>query len=443
MKFQKAICTPALLVLIGAHSFGQSTSDSSRTADQMMTPPPVAGQAYPVAPVSQERSNYLRGGLTFTTAYTDNALGSITGTPLSDVSYSVAPSITLDETAAKEHLVLGYSPGFTFYQRFGARNEADQNGSIDFSYRLSPHVIFSARDTFQKSSSVFNQPDFGSTGVVSGNPVQVNFSIISPIADRLSNYGTAGITYQFALNEMVGGSGTFTDLHYPDQAQVPGLYDASSQAGLAFYALRLPHEQYLGVTYQYQRLASYPTQGLNETQTHSAVLFYSIYPAKGMSLSFFGGPQHSDTVQPGAVGPALQQWLPMGGTSLGWQGHLTSLALSYVHTVSGGGGLIGAVHMDSGNASLRQQVMRRLSGSVSGGYSQNDIVGGLLLGASNGHSISGTASLNQQFGEHIVAQLGYTRVREDYSSVAILASTPNTNREFISISYQFARPLGK
>jgi hypothetical protein len=27
--------------------------------------------------------------------------------------------------------------------------------------------------------------------------------------------------------------------------------------------------------------------------------------------------------------------------------------------------------------------------------------------------------------------------------VAILATNPNTNREFISISYQFSRPLGR
>ena len=35
------------------------------------------------------------------------------------------------------------------------------------------------------------------------------------------------------------------------------------------------------------------------------------------------------------------------------------------------------------------------------------------------------------------------RLHEDYGTVAVLAQTPNTNREFISISYQFARPLGR
>jgi hypothetical protein len=40
-------------------------------------------------------------------------------------------------------------------------------------------------------------------------------------------------------------------------------------------------------------------------------------------------------------------------------------------------------------------------------------------------------------------QLGYTRLHQDYSGIAVLAATPNTNREYISISYQFFRPLGR
>ena len=154
--------------------------------------------------------------------------------PVSDVSYSVAPFIALDETTTRLHFILTYAPGFTFYQRDSSRNEADQNASINLQYRLSPHVTFSARDGFQKSSNVFNQPDLGSAGAVSGGTQEANFSVIAPIADRLSNSGNVGITYQFAANGMVGASGTFTNLHYPDQAEVPGLFDSSSQAGSVF-----------------------------------------------------------------------------------------------------------------------------------------------------------------------------------------------------------------
>ena len=415
-------------------------------ADRMLTPPPVSGESFPTAFTSGERSNYLRGGLAFTSAYTDNALGSITGTPVSDVSYSIAPFIALDETTPRLHLVSTYAPGFTFYQKTTSRNEQDQNASLDFQYRLSPHVTFNARDGFQKSSSVFNQPDLATAGAVSGGAQEANFSIIAPIADHLTNSGTVGITNQFSANGMVGASGTFTNLHYPDQAEVPGLFDSSSQAGSAFYSLRASKMHYFGVTYQYQRLLSYLTGGQSETQTHAILFFYSLYATSRFSLSFFGGPQHSDTTQP-AIGsvplPAAQAWTPAAGASMNWQARVTNVALSYSHVISGGGGLQGAVHADTGSVLLRQQMTRSLSGSVAGVYAQNDILASTLAVNENGHTVSGTASLQQLFGQHVNLQLGYTRVHEDYSAVAVLAATPNTNREFVSISYQFSRPLGR
>jgi hypothetical protein len=410
--------------------------------DRMLAPPPVSGANYPISLTSQERSNYLRGGVIFNAAYSDNVLGGTNSTPVSDVTYSVWPTIALDLKTPRLHTLLTYAPGFTFYQRTSARNEADQNAGIDFEYRLSPHVTFSARDGFQKSSNVFNQPDLGSAGSVSGGAQGANFSVIAPIADRLSNEGNAGISYQFAANQMIGGSGTFSNLHYPNQAEVPGLFDSSSQGAVAFYSLRAAKTHYVGVTYQYQRLVSFPTSGQNETQTHAVLFFYTFNPTSRFSVSLFGGPQHSDTAQPAPLLPA-RAWTPAAGASVSFQARLTSFALSYAHVIAGGGGLIGAVQMDSGSATLRQQITKTLSGSVTGFYAQNDILGGAALGASNGHSVSGTASLQQQFGQHLNLQLGYTRLHQDYSTVAVLAANPNTNREFASISYQFSRPLGR
>src|SRR5579872_606135 len=374
----------------------------------------------------------------------DNVLGGVAGHPISDVSYSVAPMIALDETTPRVHSVLTYAPGFTFYQRNSGLNEADHNASIQFEYRLSPHVTFSARDSFQKSSNVFNQPPaFASGGVVSGGAQSPNFSVIAPVADRLSNSGNVGISYQFALDDMVGGSGTFSTLHYPNSSQVPGLSDTSSQGGLAFYSHRVARGQYIGATYSYERLVAYPTTGQNETQTHAALLFYTVAPTSSrFSVSFFGGPQYSDTVQSSTVLP-IRSWTPAGGASLGWQGRLNSFALSYVHIIASGGGLIGAVKLDSATASFRQQILRTLNASVSGGYSENDVIGSPSLGANSGHSISGTASLQQLIGQHVSVQLGYTRLHQSYSNIEVISATPDTNREFVSISYQFSRPVGR
>jgi hypothetical protein len=76
--------------LVGVDS-STPTDDTHDTApsysdDRMLTSPVVSGQAYPTWFGSGERSNYLRGGLSFTTAYTDNVLGTVNGTPVSDVS---------------------------------------------------------------------------------------------------------------------------------------------------------------------------------------------------------------------------------------------------------------------------------------------------------------------------------------------------------------------
>ena len=190
--------------IVGVNRNGEPEEnyDPDTSGDRMMTPPPVSGHAYAVVLTSEERANYIRTGVSFTGAYSDNPLGFVVanGHQISDISYSVAPIVSLDETTSRMHYVLSYAPGFTFYQKTSSRNEADHNASVEVAFRLSPHVTLSASDSFQKSSSVFNQPpDLPLGGIVSGGPQGANFSIVTPLADRLSNVGSVGLNYQFGL----------------------------------------------------------------------------------------------------------------------------------------------------------------------------------------------------------------------------------------------------
>jgi len=428
-----------------ANTAAEEAIDEANRGDRMLTPPPVSGQAYSVALDSDEHKNYLHYGVAFSSAYSDNVLGGAMGHPVSDVSYSVWPTIGMDETTSRLHWDLAYSPGFTFYQRTSARNEADHNALLAFQYRLSPHVTFSANDRFQKSSNVFNQPGLAS-GFVTGGGQGPNDSVVAPIADRLSNFGNVSLTYQYSASDMVGASGTFGTLHYPNAAQAPGLWDASSQAGAGFYTHRFSKQQYVGVTYQYQRFMSFPGGGNDETQSQATFLFYTVYPTRQVSMSFFGGPQYSDTVQSAQVSLGIlsltsRGWAPAGGASLAWEGHFSSAALSYSHVVSGGGGLLGAVRLDQASVALRQRFTRNLSGSVAGFYANNSLLG-TALRFSNGHSISATAAVERRIGERLAFQLGYTRLHQTYNIPAI-AGAPDTNREFITLSYDLMRPLGR
>ena len=246
------------------------------------------------------------------------------------MSYSIGPGLTLDETTSRMHSLLSYSAGFTFYQKTSDLNAANQNASIDFRYRLSPHVTFTARDAFQKTSSVFNQPDLGSAGIVSGGAQEANFSVIAPVADLLTNSGNVGISYQFSMNGMIGASGTFSNLHYPNPAQVSGLYDSSSQGGSAFYSHRISRVHYLGVTYRVPKASRVSGRGTQRNTDARYSFFYSLYLNSRISVSFFGGPQYSDTIQPPFapgqfVPPPLRSWTPAAGGSLGWQGRLNTL----------------------------------------------------------------------------------------------------------------------
>jgi len=445
-------------ILLGVQLWAQVDSSGAQAAAtgvtdsgaQMLTPPPVSGENYSMGFTSETRSNYLRGGLTFTSVYSDNVLGGISSNPVSDISYSIWPTIALDETRSRLHWTLAFAPGFTFYQRTSSYNQAGQNLATNFQYRLSPHVIVSLRDSFQRSSNVLNQPNLDNVIAVPGGLQAPNNSIIAPLAEVLTNTGNAEITYQFSRNGMIGASGTFTNLHYPNSAQVPGLYDSSSQGGSAFYTYRISKKHYIGASYQFQNLLSYPNGQASKTQVQGVSAFYTLYVSSHLSLSVFGGPQYSDTSATALgpfIAPASQSWSPSYGGSLGWQGRRMSFAASGSRTISNGGGLVGAVHSTSGSASLRRQLTRTLSGGVSGSYGENQVLNGPSLFSTGfstgGHTISANASVQRQFGQNFNVQLGYARLHQSYGNIGAISAHPDTNMESVTISYHFSRPLGR
>jgi len=407
----------------------------------MLTPAPVSGDGYSMGFTSETRSNYLRGGLAFSSAYNSDVTTGSNGQPISDVSYSIFPTISLDQTRSRLHWVFTYTPGFTFYQKTSSLNQSNQNLGVNLTYRLSPHVTLSLRDSFVKTSDVLNQPSSDLQQPVSGGVFVPNYSVIAPISDQLTNTANATLTYQFAANGMLGASGTFTNLHYLNQSQVPGLSDSSSKGGSAFYSHRLSKMHYIGVTYQYQMFLAYPTLGQSETQSHSIFGFYTIYLKPTLSISMFGGPQYSNTQQFGM--PTSSQWSPGGGASLAWQGKLTSLAASYSRTVTDAGGLSGAVQANTANGSLRRQLTRTLSASIGASYASNNVLDALPTLNTSGHTISGNASVQRPVGQHLNLQLQYTRVHQSYSDIAAISGTPDRDLVIATISYQFTRPLGR
>lgn len=416
-------------------------ADQDILAGDRMTPPMVGIQTGTVTLGSEERSNYLRGSLVFTGAYSDNVLGSdVNGHPEGDASWSLGPRIELDKTTPRTAIALTYAPGFTFYNRISSRNEQDQNVSFASQFRLSEHVTLRAEDVFQKSSNVFNQPDLGGVVPVIPGTSGSNDSVIAPVANRIGNLATTGLDYQFSRNQMVGVSAGFSLLNYPDSSQVPGLYNSSSQEGSVYYALRTGRSNYLGVSYQYERLIADPGIGQDETQAHAFFAFYSKSFTPRVSVSVFGGPQYQSTSLLGFA--PTKSWQPYAGANLSWHSLRTAVGLNYLHQVASSGGLGTAVHLDTANVSVEQMLRRRLTATATGGWSQNNLIVPGVGGSANGHTLYASFAVRQQLGTHVSAMAGYAWLGQNYA-IATFAGQPTTNREFISLSYEFERALGR
>lgn len=416
--------------------------------EAMRTPPPVSIEDYSTAIGLEERRNYLQGGISLGAAYDDNLLAGVGSEPVSDESYTIQPMVQLDQSNARMHQTYTYRPGFTFYQHTSARNESDHDLSGDFQYRLTPFVTVTANDTFRKSSNVFNG-DIPGAGGVSGSGQTPVIPVVAPVANQLSNTAGAEITDQFGLNSMVGVSAVFANLHYGNSNQVLGLSNARSQGIAGFYNHRLAEDKYFGATYQYTRyvatISAVPNAQLADsstTSTNSLQFFFTMYLRPNLSFSLSGGPQHYEVSQ--LAVPSAGSWSPSATASVGWQKARFGLAAGYSRTVTGGGGLVGAYNANSGNLALRYAFARSWSAGASGNYVITKNVNAITaVDNPGGHTISATASVQHMFGEHLNLECGYTRLHQSYSNIAVVASNPDVNREYVSVSYQFSRPIGR
>jgi hypothetical protein len=446
----------------------------------MLRPPPVNDEGYSGQVGAEKRSNYFRLGVLFRTAYIDNLYpgSSITGSSsaIAETIYSIFPTIAFDAVTYRSDITFTYNPGFSFYHPTSTLNEIDQNAGVAYSLRLTPHVAFHVADRFVKTST-----SFGPTSSLGGGPIPSpapsSTVVIPPYAQLLTNVADGGLDYQFRPTGMIGISGIISNLHYPDLAQVPGLYDSSERGGGFFYSHRIADTQYLGANYRYARSVQTPTGEQFETQTHTVYFFYTIYLQKHLSVSVSGGPQYYETTQTSTVNsnspasalttsrrwqanqmtlgepeqaasdqvsiPSGSSWTPAFATSIDWQRPHTNFVASYARTVTSGGGLVGSYSSNSAGATARWQMARTWTAGAGANYSIIKVVSPFLFSStSGGHTIAGTVTVEHPLSQHLTSAFEYDHLHQSYGGIAVISANPDSNRFSGSISWQFSRPLG-
>jgi hypothetical protein len=409
--------------------------------DSLMTlPPAISGSFYPSEVGSQERENLLSGGLLFTAAYDDNVLaGEGTGT-IGAESYTILPNIEISTSTPRLRGSLNYSPGFVFFHPTTYLNQVTQNADADFQFRWTPHTTVAVQEVFRQNSTVFSEPYTLSGATISGSPTFGYPIVIAPYAGQIMDSTSAHVGYQFSRSSMVSASGYFSSFNFSNSTASQGLYNSLGGGGSGSYSHRFGRTQYLGLSYRYaiSQTTPYPSS----TESQYATVFYSVRLSDSFSLSASGGPEYTTTSVSGT--PTLGSWAPSGNASIGWQERRAAVALGYSRAVTAGWGLLGSYTADSATTSASWQFAQRLSGSLSGNYSNSKNSATLISTYStNGHTLFGRASLDYQLGEHLTVVGEYARIHNSYFGIAAISNHPDADRVSISLNYGFRRPLGR
>jgi hypothetical protein len=406
----------------------------------MMTPPPVSGDAYPVSIGSEMRSNYLGGGIVFMAAYQDNLLLQQSTRPISDESYSFVPTINFDRRTPRQGESLNYSSGFTLYQNTTELNGINQSATAGYRFHMSPYAVVELRDEFRQNYNLYNQGNSFITGGVSGTPGSSNTVLIAPFENQFGNLSNVAIDYQYGRNAMIGGSGSYSFLHYSDHSQSVGLNDGNTTTGSAFFSRRIARSEYVGAVYQFSKFITHPVN--TDTLTHTVFGFYTHYFTRSFSMSLLAGPEHYTALSPAT--PKEASWAPAVQASIGWQDLRWSASASYSRIVSGAGGLIGTYDASLASLAAQLAVSRTWIIGANGGYSLFDNVNPTDAAlSSGGHTVSGIAFLRRRVSGRLNAEVGYGHFHQSYTKVPGQSLFPDSNRGYVSIAYGFNRPLGR
>ncbi|HZQ66960.1 MAG TPA: hypothetical protein VFA68_00460 [Terriglobales bacterium] len=454
MRSKYIVVVLLMLGILHNHARGQDPVPAdaalSTTNAPRISAPFVTGTAQ-FAP-ELERTNYLDAGFSFGTSFDDNALNTA-GDRMSDTTFSMFPNIALRQSRSRMNWRLSYAGGFAVHQRFSSYNQGSHDFGLHTTIRLAPHIDLTLFDRYLMATSLFDQSS-QNAGLAPGTILQQpNSSVILPLAKINSNNATVQINDQFSASSALGGSATFYQSHYKDAPVGTSLVDTDSKEAEAYFNHRISARHFLGAIYRFQKFSFSPLA--NDMTAHSVLAAYTLQLRPTMTLAFFAGPQHTqtmmDVVVPSVVLPRIQilaiavpqkSWSTTAGGSYVWNGLHTGVTVNASRTLSDGGGLLGAVNLTSVDGTFRRQLSRQYTVSFAANYGQSDAVGQVPTPYSAVTSALGSVSVNRTFATNLGLTLGYARAFQLQGNGQGIPNISH-NRAWISVSYQLSRPLGR
>jgi len=142
----------------------------------------------------------------------------------------------------------------------------------------------------------------------------------------------------------------------------------------------------------------------------------------------------------------FSDWSVAGGIDGGWQSQHTSLTAGYSKRVNDGGGILGAVRLQNVHANFRRELFPGWAASFGVGYGNRKSLTIPVAGtATLIDTTSVSASLERNIGKSLGLRMGYSHDLQNQtgSNDPTQNFDAHRNRYFVTLSYQWAKPLGR
>lgn len=443
-----------LFVLLTSVSLGSLAW--SQNPNTPWLPVGLNGETGPIGTATESGENQMSLGVTAGGSY----YGGYNGGQSGYESYTVTPNIGITEQRPRTSFTLQYSPGYSYAHQSGT--QLMQNLISSAQFRLTEKLTLQLSERYVRMNSWFTGLEVNPT-VATGNVIQQpNESILTTDTVISTSLSSLNLVYQASESTVVGMGGSFNTGNFSSvQLSVnQPLYNSNSGTASAYVSHRIQGSNWLGVTGSFQRIVT-TGQTKEGADNPSVQLFYTFAPSAHTSLSLFAGPSYftsqAETQILGPLGVPVPLTIPTSGwgtnfgATVGWRGQRTGVNARYSRRISDGGGLTGATRSDSAAVNFRRQLSQRWTANAVGMYGDNNSKS-ILYGASF-RLISGTANLNWSLSDHFSVMLSYARdhlqshydnlVAESSTNVpGVTNQTVDQNRAWVSVSYNFTRPLG-
>jgi hypothetical protein len=226
------------------------------------------------------------------------------------------------------------------------------------------------------------------------------------------------------------------------------LTNSQTDSGAAFWLHHISGGDWGGASYRFQRI----TFAGGESDVHSFLAVDTLDISKRFTLTGFAGPQYSENTGLLVGATSLTQttqsdvWSFAGGAEAGWRNERTSATAGYSRSISDGGGVLGAVRLQNVYGSFRRELSPGWALGIVANHGTNQSLLLPYVGSATSINLtSAGAALERNVGKSLGLRVGYNHdFQEEYYAPA--SGFPNLNasrnRYFVTLSYQWAKPLG-